>query len=108
MATALTPISVKRSALTPLGSPAAGDPTGNTFQNSGQTLLYLANGSTERTLGVSVARKVDGQSVTARSFTVASNFTGFLAIGSVADYGSTVTVTPSHAELTVKVIHLES
>lgn len=106
MATALTPTSLSRTALTPLGSPSAGDPTGNTFSNGGSTFLYLANGSTERTLTVSFARGVDGVVPDPRSFTVAANFEGFLKIGSPADYGSVVTVTPSHAELTIKVLQL--
>ncbi len=104
MATALTPLTLSHKALTPLGTPSASDLTGNTFPNGGETIIYLANGSTERTLTVAFGRGVDGVLPAARSFTVAANFIGFLAVGSPSDYGSTVTVTGSNADLTMKIL----
>lgn len=106
MATALTPISLDRTALVALGTPAAVDVTGNTFPNGGNTFLYIENGSTSRTLTVAFARGVDGVIPNPRSFTVAANFKGFLKIGAVGDYGSTITVVGSNAEVLVKVFQL--
>lgn len=106
MATALTPTSLSRTALTALGSPTAADVTGNTFPNGGTTFLYIKNGVTSRTLTVAFARGIDGTLPSPRSFTVGASFEGFLLIGSVSDYGSTVTVVGSHAEVTVKVFQI--
>lgn len=110
MATALTPTSLSPTALTAIGTPAAGDPTGNTIPNSGgKTLLYIENsGSTSRTFGVNVSRTVQGQAVTAFSFTVAAGpATKYLyVLGPAGDFGQTVTVTPSHAEVLVKAFNL--
>lgn len=108
MATALSTTVVGHKALTALGAPTAGDVTGNTITNSGgHTLLYIENtGATARTLGVSFGRTVDGQAVTAWSFAIAASTKYLLKLGSVADYGSTVTITPSHAEVAVKVFEL--
>lgn len=103
MATALTPTSLDRTALVALGTPTAADVTGNTFPNGGSTFLYIENGSTSRTLTVNFSRGVDGVVPSPRSFTVAANFKGFLRIGAVADYGSTVTVTGNNAEVLLKV-----
>lgn len=107
MATALTPVSLSHKTLSALGTPPAADVTGNTVPNGGKTFLYVENsGVTSRTIDVAFGRTVDGQSVTARQFTVAGSFKGFLPIGPVADYGSTVTVTASHAEVLVKAFQL--
>lgn len=106
MATALTPVTLSRTAVTALGTPPAGDVTGNTFPNGGSTVLYLECGATPRTITVSFARGVDGAIPDPREFSLSASFKGFLRIGSVADYGSTVTVTPSHAEVLVKVFQL--
>jgi hypothetical protein len=106
VATTLSATTLSRTALTALGTPSAGDVTGNVIPNGGSTFLYIANGSTERTLTISFERTVDGQSVTSRVLTVAASFTGFYRIGSIADYGANVTVTPSNADLTLKVFQI--
>lgn len=106
MATALTPTSLNRKALVPLGTPAAADVAGNTLPNGGSTFLYLENGSTGRTLQVQFGRGVDGVLPDPLSFNVTANFKGFLMIGSVSDYGSTVTVTGSNAEVLIKVFQV--
>lgn len=106
MATALTPTTLSRTAATALGTPPAADVTGNTFSNGGDTFLYLECGATPRTVEVAFARGVDGVLPDPRSISLAANFKGFLRIGSVADYGSTVTVTASHAEVLIKVFQL--
>lgn len=107
MATALTPTSLSTTALTALGSPAAGDVTGNTLPNSGgKSFLYIKNGSSSRTLTVAFTRTVNGQSVTSHVLTVSANFEGFYQLGSTADYGSTVTVTPNNAEVTLKLFQM--
>jgi hypothetical protein len=106
MATTLNATTLSRTALTALGSPSAGDVTGNVIPNGGSTFLYIANGSSERTLTIAFGRTVDGQPVTSRVLTVAANFVGFYKIGPVSDYGANVTVTPSNADLTLKVFQL--
>lgn len=107
MATALTPLRLSTTVLTSLGSPSAGDTAGNTLVNSGgKSVLYVKNGSTSRTLGVTITRTVNGQTVTPHAFTVGANFEGFYQLGATGDYGSTITVTPSHAEVTLKLIEL--
>jgi hypothetical protein len=110
MATALSPVGVNHKALTAIGTPAAGDVTGNTVPNSGgKTLLYVENsGSTSRTLGVAFGRTVDDRTIAAWSFTVAAGpGTDYLyQLGPVSDYGSVVTVTPSHAEVLIKAFNL--
>lgn len=106
MATALTPVTISRTAATALGTPSAGDVAGNTFPNGGSTVLYLECGATPRTITVSFARGVDGVVPDPREISLAANFKGFLRIGSVGDYGSVVTVTPSHAEVLIKVLQL--
>ena len=49
---------------------------------------------------------MNGQAVTSHSLTVGANFKGFYQLGSTADYGSTVTVTPNNAEVTLKLFQL--
>lgn len=107
MATALTTTVVGHKAPVPLGTPPAGDTTGNTIVNSGdKTFLFIRNGSSSRTLGVSFARTVDGKPVEAWSHTIAANGEYLLKLGPVADYGSVVTVTPSHADVLIKAFEL--
>lgn len=107
MATALTPAKIAHTALTALGTPPAGDVTGNTISNSGsKTLVYIENGSTDRTIEVQFARKIDGQSVDPIELPVVANFKGFLKLGPVADYGSVVKLVPSNAELKLKAFEL--
>lgn len=110
MATALTPVSLSPTTLTAIGTAPAGDPTGNTIPNSGgKTVLYVENsGSTARTFGVTISRTVQGQSVAAFSFNIAAGpGTKYLyPLGPAADFGQTVTVTPSHAEVLVKAFNL--
>lgn len=107
MATALTPTVIKHTELTALGTPGAGDTTGNTVPNSGsKTMLWVECGSTPRTLTVNFARTVDGQSITAKVYNLTANFKGFLKMGPVGDYGAIVSVVPSHAEVLVKAFEL--
>lgn len=106
MATALTATTLSHKTLTALGTPAACDVTGNTCPNGGLSFLYVENGSTSRTLTVAFARGVDGTIPAALSFTVGASFKGFLPLGSPADYGSTVTVTGSNAEVLLKLFQL--
>lgn len=107
MATALTATSLSTTGLTALGSPAAGDITGNTCPNSGgKSFLYIENGSTSRTLTVAFARTVNGQAITSHSLTVGANFKGFYQLGATSDYGSVVSVTPNNAEVLVKLFQL--
>ena len=107
MATALNPVVIKHTELTALGTPAAGDTTGNTVPNSGsKTVLYVECGATPRTLTVNFARTVDGQPITAKVHNLAANFKGFLKLGPVRDYGQIVSVVPSHAEVLVKSFEL--
>lgn len=107
MATTLSPTSLKRDDLVALGTPPAGDPTGNVVPNGGSTFVYVENSiATPGTLGVAFGRTVDGQVVTPRSITVPASFKGFLRIGAVADYGANVTITPSAATILVKPFQL--
>lgn len=107
MATALTPTSLSRTALTTLATPAAGDVTGNTFPNGGSTFLHVKNtGATPRTLSVAFGRTVDGQTVAPRSITVPATSDGLYRVGGVSDYGAVVTVTPSHADVALHVYQL--
>ncbi len=110
MATALTPVSLSPTSLTAIGTPGAGDPTGNTIANSGgKTLLYIENGGTSaRTVGVTISRTVQGQPVTALSFNIAASAGAkyLYPLGPAGDFGQTVTVTPSHAEVLVKAFNL--
>lgn len=110
MATGLTPVSLSPTSLTAIGTAPAGDPTGNTIPNSGgKTVLYIEQGgSTARTVTVALARTVQGQAVASFVFNVAAT-TGakyLYALGPAGDFGQTVTVTPSHAEVLVKVFNL--
>jgi hypothetical protein len=108
MATALTPVSLSPTSLTAIGTPTAGDTTGNTIPNSGgKTVIYIENtGATPRTLGVSISRTVQGQAVSAFSFAVAANAKYLYVLGPAGDFGQTVTVTPSHADVAFKVANL--
>lgn len=106
MATALTPTTLSHKALTALGTPAAADVTGNTCPNGGSSFLYVENGSTSRQLTVAFARGVDGALPAPLAFTVAASFKGFLPLGGVSDYGSTVTVTGNNAEVLLKLFQL--
>lgn len=102
MATTLTVTKLSRTAATALGTPGAGDVTGNLVPNGGTTFLYAECSSTPRTVSVAFERTVDGQAVTARSYSLGANFKGFLGPWPVSDYGQVVSVTPSHAEVLLK------
>ena len=107
MATALTPTSLSTTGLTALGTPPAGDVAGNPCPNSGgRSFLYIENGGTARQLVVAFGRTVNGQAITSHTFTVPANFKGFYQLGSVADYGSIVSVTPNNAEVLLKLFQL--
>ena len=107
MATALTPTSLNRAALVEIGTPAAADPTGNTVPNSGVSFLYIENtANAERTITVAFARGVDGVLPQPREFTIDAEFTGFLRLGSPADYGAVVTVTASANDVLLKAFQL--
>lgn len=106
MATTLSVTTISRTALTAVGTPAAGDTAGNVVPNGGSTILYIVNGASEGTLTVSFERTVDGQDVEDRVLTVPSNFEGFYRLGSVSDYGANVTVTPSATTVTLKAFQI--
>lgn len=87
----------------PAAWPAGNAVDGNTVPNSeGRTLVGLNNsGASSRTVNVRVTKTVDGLSLaaTARQFTLATGEVRVVKLGPIADYGSTVLLTPSHAEV---------
>lgn len=89
----------------PSAWPAGNTVDGNTIANSeGRTILALNNsGASSRTVNVRVTRTVDGLSLpaTARQFTLAAGVVKIVKLGPIADYSSTVLVTPSHAEVKI-------
>lgn len=89
----------------PAAWPAGNAVDGNTIPNSeGSTFIGLNNsGASSRTVNVRVTRTVDGLSLaaTARQFTIAAGVVKIVKLGPIADYSSTVLVTPSHAEVKI-------
>lgn len=79
----------------------AGNATdGNTVANGGSTIVGMNNsGASSRTVSVAVSQTVDGQTVTPRQFTIAAGVVRYVKLGPVSVYGSTVLLTPSHAEV---------
>jgi hypothetical protein len=102
VATTLSVTSLRRDALVALGTPPAGDITGNLIPNGGSTFIYVECSTTPRTVTVDFARGVDGVLPPARSFNLTANYKGFLLLGSPQDYGQVTKITPSHAEVLVK------
>ncbi len=89
--------------ITPVTVPAspglAADVTnGDSYPNGGSSLLVMNNTDTvSRTVSVSISTTVDGQSVTARTFTVPASTVQYVKLGPVANYGSTTVVTANNA-----------
>lgn len=94
----------------PAAWPAGNATDGNTIPNSeGRTMVALNNsGASSRTVNVRVSRQVDGLSLaaTARQHTLAAGEVKTFKLGPIADYGSTVLVTPSHAEVKIAAFQL--
>ena len=80
---------------------SAGNATdGNLFPNGGTTLIGMNNsGGSSRTVSIAYANTVDGQTVPARSYTIAAGVVRYVPLGSVALFGTNTLVTPSHAEV---------
>lgn len=75
---------------------------GNTIANDGKVAVLVKNtGSTSHTLTIAIAEKVDGQTVPAKTWTVAAS--AQLAIGPFdpSVYGGRLQVNGDNAELTV-------
>lgn len=84
----------------PSAWPAGNAVDGNTVANGGYTLLGMNNsGASSRTVTVAVSQTVDDLPVTSRSHTIAAGAVRYVKLGPVSVYGSTVLVTPSHAEV---------
>lgn len=111
--TPLTPIQLSHTTAAdwdPAEWPAGNAVDGNTIPNSeGRTVVGLHNsGASSRTVNVRVTRQVDGLSLatTARQFTLAAGDIKTFKLGPIADYGSTVLVTPSHLEVKIGTLAL--
>lgn len=106
--TAITPTTLTHTTAVlwdPSTWPAGNATDGNTIPNSeGRTVLALNNsGVTTRVVNVQVTRTVDGLSLasTARQYSLTSGQVKIVKLGPIADYGSTVLVTPAHAEVKI-------
>lgn len=81
----------------------AGDVTnGNSIPNDGSTGLVVTNtGATSHTLTVAITKKVDGQGVTAKTWTLTAG--AVLGIGPfpVDEYSAKLQVNADNAELTI-------
>lgn len=111
--TALTPVTLVHTSATLLDASnwsAANAVDGNTIPNSGGSTLVGVNnsGASSRTVNVKVSRTVDGLELaaTARQFTLAAGDIRFFKLGPINDYGSTVLVTASHAEVKIRAYQL--
>ena len=107
--TALTPVALTHTSATLLDASnwSAGNAVdGNLIPNTdGRTVLGLNNsGASSRTVNVRITKTVDGLSLaaTARQYTLAAGEIRLVKLGPVSDYGSSVLVTPSHAEVKMR------
>lgn len=109
-ATARTTTTLSRTALTALAaSPGtACDPAnGDAYPNSDDSFLLANNtGATNRTVNIAYVSTVDGQTVSARQFTITANTMQLVKLGRTDLYGTTVVLTGAHAELKLQVYSL--
>lgn len=111
--TPLTPVALNHTTPTLLDASnwSAGNAVdGNTVANAGgTTLLGLNNsGASSRTVNVRITKTVDGLSLasTARQYTLAAGEIRLVKLGPIADYGTSVLFTPSHAEVKMRAYQL--
>ncbi|MER6485761.1 hypothetical protein ABT264_19660 [Streptomyces virginiae] len=85
-----------------------GDATNNhTVTNNGRVLIMVENsGATARVVTFNLARKVDGQSVTARTKSLAAGAKELFGPFDPQDYGGKLLIDVAHAELKLTAISL--
>lgn len=92
------------------GAEVTGDATNHhSFSNDGRVFLLVRNSngaSTARTVTITVPGTVDGQSVTARTVTIAAAASRYIGPFPKAVYGGTVLVNVDHAELKLTAYHI--
>lgn len=101
--------SIARAGVAP-ATPTTGDATNNhTIPNDGAVFLLAKNtngASTARTLTVHIAKTVDGQAATSRTYSLAAGASLYLGRWPASEYGSDLLVDVSHAELVLSAYHL--
>lgn len=108
-ATPLTVNTISRGGITPVTEAAGDNTNGNSFPNNGLCWLEATNGGgSAGTVTVTYPNKVDGQTVPAKSYSLAASAKSRIGPFPVALFGSTVVVTPSAATITLAVYQLGS
>jgi hypothetical protein len=107
VATPLSVTSIGRGGIVP-ATEAAGDNTnGNVFPNNGAIWLEVTNGGgSAGTITVAYASKVDGQTVPAKSYSLAASAKRRIGPFPVTLFGTNVVVTPSAATITIAAYQL--
>jgi hypothetical protein len=109
--TAITPATVVRTG-TGVAAPAeaTGDvANGNSVANDGKTVLLVRNsnsGSTARVLTVRVTATVDGQSATARTYSIAAAASRYIGPFPTTQYGTSLLLDPDNAELKISALQI--
>jgi hypothetical protein len=105
-----TPIpvnSISRGGIAPQTEAAGDNVNGNTFANNGATWLEVTNGGgSSGTVTVGYPGKVDGQSIPAKSYTLAAAAKRRIGPFPIALFGTAPVVQPSAATITIAAYQL--
>lgn len=108
-ATPITVNTITRAGAAPVAEAAGDNTNGNSFANNGATWIEATNGGgSAATITVAYPGKVDGQTVPAKSYSLAAAAKARIGPFPPAVYGNTVTVTPSAASVTLVAYQLGS
>lgn len=110
-----TPVAVPVSSITRAGvapaSPTAGDATnGHTVSNDGNVFILAKNtngASTARTITFAFAHKVDGQTISPVTHSLAAGASQYMGPYPESEYGDEIAITVSHAEMVISAYHLQ-
>jgi hypothetical protein len=109
VATAITVNTITRAGSAPVTEAAGDNTNGNSFPNNGATWLECTNGGgSAATVTVAYPAKVDGQTVPAKSYSLAASAKARIGPFPPAIYGNTVVVTASASSVTIAAYQLGS
>lgn len=107
-ATPVTVTTITRTGIAPAAFVNSDNVNGNSVANDGRTWIEVSNTDTgPHTVAVTVAREVDGQTVTPVSHSVVAGAQLRLGPFPIEDYGNVVTVTTNAALLKIAAYNLD-
>lgn len=109
VATPLSVATIARGGIVPTTEAAGDNTNGNSILNNGSTWLEVTNGGgSAATVTVAYGSKVDGQTVPAKSYSLAAAAKRRIGPFPVTLFGKTLIVTPSAATVTIAAYQLSA